>query len=281
MQGATERERAARAQRDSEERFRATFQQATIGIAHTTTDNRILEVNQKLCEILGYAAQELRQLKTRDLTLPEDRDTQDRLRQEVIAGKRPYFQVEKRYVRKDGRTIWINRTVTLARPAGGGEPYLIQAFEDITERKRIEQHLVSAKRAHQVLAECGRALVHAEDEAALLREMCRIVVESGGYKMAWVGLATGDPARPVHPAAHAGFGDDAPMTGAAGWSADGRYQGFMHEVITTGATHIARDILNDPKHTQRRARAVQHGFQSSIALPLNELVVPLSSSCAS
>jgi len=268
MQGATERERATRALRDSEERFRATFEQAAVGIAHTTTDNRILEVNQKLCDILGYTAQELRQLKTRDLTLPEDRDTQDRLRQEVIAGERPYFQAEKRYVRKDGRTIWVNRTVTLARQAAGGEPYLIQVIEDITERKRVEQRLDSAKRAHRVLAECGHALVHAEDETALLREMCRVVVESGGYKMAWVGLATGDPARPVHPAAHAGFGDDAPMTGAAGWGVDGRYQGFMHEVITTGAPHIARDILNDPKYARRRARAVQHGFQSSIALPL-------------
>lgn len=267
-QSITERERVQRALRDSEERFSATFEQAAVGIAHTTTDNRILEVNQKLCNILGYTAQELRQLKTRDLTLPEDRDTHDRLRQEVIAGERPYFQGEKRYVRKDGRTIWVNRTVTLARQAASAKPYLIQVFEDITERKRIDQRLDSAIRAHRVLAEFGRTLVHAEDETALLREMCRIVVESGGYKMAWVGLATGDPARPVHPAAHTGFGDDAPMTGAAAWGADGRYQGFMHEVITTGGPHIARDILNDPKHARRRARAVQHGFQSSIALPL-------------
>lgn len=254
--------------KEAESRFEATFNQAAVGIVHTTEDGRIIEVNGKLCELLGYTADELAQRSTRDLTHMEDRDRQDALRLSLLSGARQHFNSEKRYVCKDGSVIWVNRTVTLAHRAATGERYLIQVIEDITERKRTEQRLARLTRARRVMAECGHVLVHARDEAAMLADMCRIVVESGGYKMAWVGLVTGDPKRPVYPVAHTGFGDDAPMTHPVGWSPDGRYQGFMSDAIRTGAPYIARHILSDPVHVRRRGRAVQHGFQSSIALPL-------------
>ncbi|MBI4205676.1 MAG: PAS domain S-box protein, partial [Betaproteobacteria bacterium] len=254
--------------KDAEGRFEATFNQAAVGIAHTTEDGRIVEVNHKLCEILGYSAQELVQFSTRDLTHPDDRDRQDALRLELLSGKCQFFKTEKRYVRKDGTIVWVNRTVTIAHRTLTGERYLIQVIEDVSERKRTEERLERLTRARRVMAECNHVLVHATDESGMLESMCRIVVDSGGYKMAWVGLATGDPKRPVYPAAHAGFGDDAPMTGAVGWSADGRYQGFMSDAVKSGEPYIARHILSDPAHVRRRGRAVQHGFQSSIALPL-------------
>ena len=261
--------------KEAEGRFEATFNQAAVGIAHTTEEGRIVEVNHKLCEILGYSAEELAQFSTRDLTHPDDRDRQDVLRLELLSGERQFFKNEKRYVRKDGTVVWVNRTVTLAHRASTAERYLIQVIEDISERKRTEERLARLTRARRVMAECSHVLVHAANENGMLESMCRIVVDSGGYKMAWVGLATGDPKRPVYPAAHAGFGDDAPMTGPVGWSADGRYQGFMNDAIKSGEPYIARHILNDPAHVRRRGRAVQHGFQSSIALPLKNAQVVL------
>src|SRR6185436_5193981 len=111
-------------------------------------------------------------------------------------------------------------------------------------------------------------VIHATDETQMLQSMCRIVVESGGYKMAWVGLPTREPMRTLYAAAHAGFGDDAPMTGPDAWNEEGRYRGFMSEVIASGTPHIARDILRDARYLRRQTRAAQHGFQSSIALPL-------------
>ncbi len=260
--------RAEQALRESEERFRATFEQAAVGVAHTTTEGRFLQVNSKLCQIVGYTAAELLGLTTRDLTHPDDRDRQDMLRQELLAGRRASFAAEKRYRRKDGTEIWVNRTVTLARSPTTGAPYLIQVIEDISQRKQTEARLGRLMRARRVMVECNQILVHAADETAMLESMCRVVVESGGYKMAWVGLATGDSTRPVYAAAHAGFEGDTPMTGSDGWGADGRYQGFLSEVMATGEPHIARNILNDPAHVRRRARALQRGFQSSIALPL-------------
>ena len=249
-------------------RFRSTFDQVAVGIAHTTTDGRILEVNRKLCEMLGYSAAELLALTTRDLTHPDDRDRQDDARHELLDGKRNQFSGDKRYLRKDGSVFWVNRTVTVARGTPGGEPYLIQTIDNVDQRKLAEAQLARANRAYRVLVECSHILVHATDETEMLEDMCRVVVEPGGYKMAWVGLATGDPKRPVYPAAHAGFGGDVPMTGAAAWSPDGRYRGFMSEVMASGEPHIARNILRDPAHAGRLERAVQRGFQSAIALPL-------------
>jgi diguanylate cyclase (GGDEF)-like protein/PAS domain S-box-containing protein len=119
------------------DRYRSTFEQAAVGIAHTTIDGRILEANRSLCRMLGYTAAELRKLSTRDLTHPDERGEQTELRKELIAGTRGQYSGEKRYLRKDGSLIWINRTVTLAH-AAPGDPYLIQTIEDITERKVTE-----------------------------------------------------------------------------------------------------------------------------------------------
>ncbi|HET9662770.1 MAG TPA: PAS domain S-box protein, partial [Burkholderiales bacterium] len=254
--------------KDAENRLEATFNQAAVGIAHTTEDGKIVEANNKLCEILGYTREELARFSTRDLTHPDDRDRQDMLRLELLSGARRYFTSEKRYLRKDGSALWVNRTVTLTRRESTGERYLIQVIEDISERKLTETKLARVTRARRVTAECSHVLVHGTEERDMLADMCRIVVQSGGYKMAWIGLVTDDPKQPVYPAAYAGFGSDRPMTDPTGWSPDGRYQGFMNEAITTGEPYIARHILSDPAHVRRRRRAVQHGFQASIALPL-------------
>jgi len=265
-----ERSRIWQALLESEDRYRATFDCAPVGIMHTSVDSdRILHANPKLSEMLGYTENELLGMTTDDILHPDHAGAdRPRYREKMLSGELDSFSSERKYIRKDSSVIWVNRMVYLARDPLGKPLYFIRIVEDITGRKQAEANLKRLARARHVMAECSRVLVHASDETAMLQEMCRVAVESGGYKMAWVGLATGDPARPVYPAAHAGFEGDAPMTASAAWSADGRYQGFMHEVIATGNPHIARNILRDPALARRRARAVQHGFQSSIALSL-------------
>lgn len=249
-------------------RFRSSFDHVAVGIAHTTTEGRILEVNHQLCEMLGYSAAELLGMTTRELTHPDDRDQQDGMRDELIKGIREHFSGDKRYLRKDGSAIWVSRTVALANEANAGGFYLIQTIDDITARKIAEGQLARERRAHRVMAECGHILVLATEETAMLESMCRVAVESGGYNQAWIGLPTGDAKRPLHPVAHTGYGGDEPMSTAAPFSDDGRYQGIAAEAFASGETRIARDIANNPQHQRRRERARQLGYQSSIALPL-------------
>ncbi|MEO8678182.1 MAG: PAS domain S-box protein [Vicinamibacterales bacterium] len=127
--------------RASEERFRGTFEQAAVGIAHVGTDGRFLRVNERLCEILGHPRDELLGIPFVDLTVAEDRDASTEARSALLSGVRSSYTAEKRYLRKDGAAIWVNIVTTLERPASGPPRYFITVIEDITARKLTEQSL--------------------------------------------------------------------------------------------------------------------------------------------
>src|SRR5258705_458289 len=94
--------------RESEERFRRTFELAGSGLAHIGMDRRFIRVNRRLCEILGYREAELRNLTAKDISHPEDRDLADGPRARLFAGEIESARLDKRYFRKDGRLIWVN-----------------------------------------------------------------------------------------------------------------------------------------------------------------------------
>ncbi|MFN7085279.1 MAG: PAS domain S-box protein, partial [Burkholderiales bacterium] len=125
--------------KEMEERFRATFEQAAVGLMHSSLDRRFLLVNRKFCDMLGYTADELLRMSATAVHHPEDSDKDRLLEQKLIAGEIDTFSFEKRYIRKDGRVIWANRTVSLVRDDAGRPKYFIRVVEDITARKEAEQ----------------------------------------------------------------------------------------------------------------------------------------------
>ncbi|MBD1933925.1 MULTISPECIES: PAS domain-containing sensor histidine kinase [Cyanophyceae] len=106
---------------ESEQRFRATFEQAAVGISHVGIDGRWLRVNQKLCEIVGYTREELLKLTFQDITHPEDLEADLVLANQLLAGEIKTYSMEKRYLRKDGSIVWINLTGSIVRELGAGE----------------------------------------------------------------------------------------------------------------------------------------------------------------
>jgi PAS domain S-box-containing protein/putative nucleotidyltransferase with HDIG domain len=134
----TERKRAEESLRESEEQFRATFDQAAVGIAHVAPDGHWFQVNQKLCDIVGYSREELFGKTFQDITHPDDLDADLAYVRQVLAGEIKTYSMEKRYFRKDGSIVWINLTVSLVRAADGEPKYFIAVVEDITERKQME-----------------------------------------------------------------------------------------------------------------------------------------------
>jgi PAS domain S-box-containing protein len=134
----SERRRVGTRLRSVEERFRATFEQAAVGIAHVGPDGRWLRVNRKLCEIVGYGHDELLALTFQDITDPADLDADLALLGQVLAGEIDSYQIEKRYLRKDGGQIWINLTVSLVRDEQGVPDYFISVVEEIGARKAAE-----------------------------------------------------------------------------------------------------------------------------------------------
>jgi PAS domain S-box-containing protein len=145
----TERKRAEEALRESEERFRATFHQAAVGVAHVGLDGRWLRVNERLSEIVGYPREELLGLTFQDITYPEDLEMDLDYVRRLLAGEIDTYSVEKRYLRKDGSLVWINLTASLMRAPAGEPVYFIAVIEDISERKRTEEALGEVREAER------------------------------------------------------------------------------------------------------------------------------------
>ncbi len=125
--------------RESEERFRSTFEQAAVGIAHVAPDGRWLRVNQKLCEITGYTAEELSKLTYQEITHPDDLDADEQQAAKVASGELDHYALEKRYIRKDGSPVDASITVSGLRDPQGKLKYFISVVEDIRARKLTEE----------------------------------------------------------------------------------------------------------------------------------------------
>ncbi|MDQ3913159.1 MAG: PAS domain S-box protein, partial [Actinomycetota bacterium] len=149
----TERRRAEDALRESEEWFRATFEQAAVGIAHNALNGSWLRVNQRLCDILGYSREELLGRTFQGITYPDDLDTDLEQSRRLLSGEISTYSMEKRYIKKDGSVVWGNLTVSLVREFSGEPKYFIAVVEDITERKQVEQELKQTEERFRQLFE--------------------------------------------------------------------------------------------------------------------------------
>jgi PAS domain S-box-containing protein len=136
-----QRGRDEEALRESEERFRGTFENAAVGIAHTDLGGCWRRVNEKLSAILGYTVEEALRLRWQDVTHPEDLPASAEQLAALLRGERRSYSQEKRYVRKDGSVIWGQLDVSLQRDAAGQPAYAIAVVQDISERKRLEGEL--------------------------------------------------------------------------------------------------------------------------------------------
>ncbi|HZS10101.1 MAG TPA: PAS domain S-box protein [Blastocatellia bacterium] len=142
-----DRQRADEAIRKSEECFRNAMQYATIGMAIVAPDGRWLKVNHSLCEITGYAEQELLNLTFQDITHPDDLEADLSYVRRLLAGEIRTYQMEKRYFRKTGEVVWILLSVSLVRDAEGQPLHFISQIQDITARRQAEVTLRQAKEA--------------------------------------------------------------------------------------------------------------------------------------
>ncbi len=146
FQDITERKRAADALEQSrqhaleqEQRLAATYEHAAIGISEIDPDGRILRVNEAICDITGYSREELQQSVLFRFTHPDDADSDREAFRKQVAGELEFYSVDKRFVRKDGRTIWMSVRSSPVRDAAGRLLYVVRVVQDITEGKVAEQ----------------------------------------------------------------------------------------------------------------------------------------------
>ncbi|TXI04255.1 MAG: PAS domain S-box protein [Rhizobium sp.] len=134
----TERVRSEQALRDSEERLRAVISQSATGIAQCELDGRFVLVNGRFCEIVGYSESELLGMRMHDITYPDDLRENTRLFEQMMATGES-FEIEKRYVRKDGSLVWVANSVSGLRDGSGRIQRVAGVVIDINERKRAQE----------------------------------------------------------------------------------------------------------------------------------------------
>lgn len=138
--------------RESEERLRATFEQAAVGIAHVSTAGRFLRINDRFCDIVGHTHGEMLARTFQDITHPEDLEADLEHAQRLLRGEADTYSMEKRYLRKDGEVVWVNLTVSLVRSQAGHPRWFVSVVEDVTRRKEAEVQVRAYQARLQALA---------------------------------------------------------------------------------------------------------------------------------
>jgi len=262
----TDAKRAREALREREEIFSSIVSQAgdSIAVLDVLT-GRFIEFNEAAHRNLGYSHAEFAGLTVADI---DDSFPLAKLWADMQQQVQPlHLAIETRQRCRNGelRDVRISaRGITIR----GERHYLAAIWSDITDSKRAESYLKRANAALRTVSECNQAVARATDETLLLNDVCRLMLELGGYRLAWIGFAEDDPERSVRPVAECGFGDDYVGSLQLSWADSDSGRGPTGTAIREARPVICRNIALDPHFARWRDAALRHGLASSCALPL-------------
>lgn len=197
---------------------------------------------------------------------PETTEPLQRLLARAAGGET--FRVELPVRLRGGRLTSLDCFVCPLRDASGRVVEIATAAVDVAARESIEPSLSRLTRELRMLSECTQAVVRVPDEKLLLDAVCRIIVQTGGYLLAWVGFAEDDPARTVRPVAHAGANQGYLDRVIISWADNERGRGPTGRAVRERTVQICRDMQRDAAMAPWRGEAARQGYRSSIALPL-------------
>jgi PAS domain S-box-containing protein len=189
-----ERRRSEEARLAGEERLRALIERSSAGIAQLDLAGRFILVNQRLCDMTGYARDELLSLRMQDITHPDDRARNLELLERAAAGE-GYFQIEKRYVRKDGAPVWVNVNVSILRGPDGAHQSTLGVAIDIGDRKRAEAAAQRRTQSLKLLADTSVRLLTDDNPRELIDGLFRQLGSHLGLEVFFCFLVTDDGTR--------------------------------------------------------------------------------------
>ncbi len=227
----------------------------------------ILQANRGACEALGYTADELAGLPATAVMAGHSEQTLAQSLRPLMTGERQIVQLSGTHRRKDGGSYAVDVRFQLSNAEQ--PPILLASATNVGQLRLVEEQLRRINRAMTTLTRATEALIHATDTMQLLDEVCRIAVDVGSYRLAWIGTVRHDEARSIIPIARyggeSGYLDDAVIS----WSeADERGRGPTGTAVRTRRPQVARFTATESTFAPWREAALRHGFGSSIALPL-------------
>ncbi|MGD0483718.1 MAG: PAS domain S-box protein, partial [Gemmatimonadales bacterium] len=223
---------------------------------------RVVDANERALEEYGYTREEMLRLTIADLRGPGAEADVDWTMREVEERGGAVYEIT--HQRKDGSRFPIEASARLI--VIEGQQYLQGIIRDITERRRQERRIADLNRLYAVLSQINETIVRTRERGALLREACRVAVEVGTFRLAWIGMVEGDAVRPVA------------WAGAAQGYLEGLRVSVRDEplgrgptgrAVREGRTVTSGDIATDPAMAPWREVSLARGFRANAALPLS------------
>ncbi|MFN2376823.1 MAG: PAS domain-containing protein [Candidatus Binatia bacterium] len=273
MRDVTDRRREREALRLGVERFRGVARATSDAIWDWNLESDTAWWSEGMETLFGHPLAELEPDSSSWTTRihPDDHDRALATIDEVIEGPGDEWKHEYRFARKDGTWAWVLDRGFVIRDAKGKAVRMVGGMTDLSDRRQSELELARLNRALRMRSECSESLIRATDEKTLLTEVCRIAVEIGGYRMAWVGYAEDDETRSIRPVAHAGFEDGYLSEVTLSWSDDlpgGR--GPAGRAVRSGSPQVLEDLAITPPQTPWHHRARARGYHGIVSLPLRD-----------
>jgi PAS domain S-box-containing protein len=272
-----ERQRAEALLRESEEKYRGLIQRIQAAVVVHGPDTRILTSNLRAQQLLGLTEAQMMGklaidpdwhfLREDGTKMPLEEYpvsrvlTMGRPLRDIVAGVHRSTNMDDVWVLISGDPV-VNEQGEVAQ--------VIVTFVDITAHRKAQADLHRLNRQLRAISTCNQVLMQASNEQTLLDEICRIICEVAGYRMAWVGYRQDDEARTVRPVAWAGVEEGYLTKAGITWADTQRGQGPTGRAIQEGVSACIQDFASDPEAAPWRENALQRGYRSSIALPLKE-----------
>src|SRR5665811_473702 len=246
-----------------------------VGITVMDAGDQVTFANRKAEEILGLTKSEINSRVYND---PEWRITtfdgghfpdEELPFQKIRDTGKAVEDVRHAIVWPDDRTVCLSINASPLTDANGGFTGIVAGIKDISAAVEAERALLQRQnRAYKVLRLCNETLICAADETSLLEEVCRIIVNDGGYRLAWVGYTEKGGSKIVKPVAQCGYEEGYLDVITITWDETDTGQGPTGTAIRTGQPAHARNIVSDPAYAPWRDEALKHGYASSLALPM-------------
>jgi PAS domain S-box-containing protein len=267
-----EQKRIEEALRESERKYRELVENANSIILHWSREGRIIFLNEFGQRFFGYSEAEIRGRHVMGTLVPTTesggRDLHP-LMDEICRDPVAFEQNVNENMRRNGERVWIAWTNKVVMDPQGQVKEILSIGADITERKRAEAHVLRLNHLYAAISRLNQTIARATDRDTLFRETCRIAIEHGQFRMAWIGLID-EVVALVRPEAFAGDEQGYLSNLTIAYQDEELGRGPTGTAIREGHCVLCQDIATDPRMAAWRAAALQHGFHSSAAVPIRQ-----------
>lgn len=252
--------------------FNAIFNQTSVGIVIVDPfDGRILRANDRFCQIVGYSNSDFANLSMQRLTHPEDVPIDFENLKKQRDGVLKEYKIEKRYIHKQGHIVWVEISVSPLIQSKNNIVCNVGIINDISAKKAQEQEVKNLQDLFAGISFCSQAIVRCTNEAELFSEICRITVELGKIKMAWVGIIDPNSQWIIPSYSYGSEAKEYLENIQITTSADSEYgRGPTGTAIRENKPVWNQDFISSPQLKPWLERAQKAGWKSSAALPIHK-----------